>query len=94
VLELVSDWSRTRGNRFWGPVCLSGCAGTGFVTYGLTGFFGAAMYGADTKPNVLENSWGGNFLQGILNVAMSRAPWLEQKPRNNLTKQMKRLQSL
>jgi hypothetical protein len=44
-----------------------------FVIYGLTGFFGAAMYGASTESNILVNQWlGGGVAHGILNLSMTR----------------------
>ncbi|KAG0630426.1 hypothetical protein M758_1G177400 [Ceratodon purpureus] len=43
-----------------------------FVIYGLTGFFGAAMYGTSTESNILVNQWlGGGVAQGILNLSMT-----------------------
>lgn len=45
-------------------------AGTGFVMYYLTGFFGAARFGADAidQGNILENDLGRGNKQGVLNI--------------------------
>ncbi len=55
------------------------CAGTGFVMYYLTGFFGAARFGADAtnEGNILENNLGQGNKQGALNIffAGTVSPW-------------------
>ena len=44
--------------------------GTGFIMYYLTGFFGAARFGADAVDagNILQNNLGQGNKQGTLNI--------------------------
>ena len=45
--------------------------GPGIIIYGILGFFGAAMYGADTAGNILQNTWGNKYVQVCLNVIIA-----------------------
>ena len=59
--------------------------GPGVVIYGLLGYFGAALYGADTEGNILQNVWGNKYVQVCLNISIAGALLCLTKGRSSRT---------